>query len=121
MFLGIRGRKKAEALLQIWGALICIRAEFSKRALALVVLCRQDFEPLFVVFRPEEPSGFDSGGLRLASEVKRVCTQIEFLTDFKPEESQLSHTKPTLLGQPLVLEAWHKSVSPVWLNGHMLT
>lgn len=42
-------------------------------ALALLVLCRQDFEPLFVVFRPGNPSGFDSGGLRLASEVKRVC------------------------------------------------
>lgn len=41
-------------------------------ALALLVLCRQEFEPLFVVFRPEGPSGFDSGGLGLASEVKRV-------------------------------------------------
>lgn len=43
-------------------------------AFVLVVLCRQDFQPLFVVFRPENPSGFDSGGLRLASEVKRVRT-----------------------------------------------
>lgn len=85
-----------------------------------MVLCRQDFEPLFVVFRLEEPSGFDSGGLRLASEVKRVCTQIEFLTNFKPEEPKFSHTKPTLLAQPLALAAWHKSVSPVWLNERML-
>lgn len=56
-------------------------------ALPLVVLCRRDSELLFVVFRPENPSGFDSGGLRLASEVKRVHTQIEFLTNFNSEES----------------------------------
>jgi hypothetical protein len=73
-------------------------------ALALVVLCRQDSELLFVIFRPEKPSGFDSGGLRLASEVKRVRTQIEFLTNFNPEESQSSHTKPALPGQPWPLQ-----------------
>lgn len=41
-------------------------------ALARLVLRRQEFEPLFVVFRPESPSGFDSGGLGLASAVKTV-------------------------------------------------
>lgn len=54
-------------------------------ALALVVLGRQDSELLFVIFRPEKPSGFDSGGLRLASGVKRVHIQIEFLIISKSE------------------------------------
>lgn len=66
----------------------------------LLVLCRQDLEPLFVVFRPENPSGSDSGGLRLASKVKRVGIQAAFLTNFKPEESQSSYAKPALLEQP---------------------
>lgn len=83
------------------------------RSRTLVVLRCRALPPLFVVFRPESPSGFDSGGLRLASEVKRVHTQIEFLTNLKPEGSRSSHTKPVLPGQPPVLGAWHKSLSPV--------
>lgn len=63
-----RGRVLEASQLHVW------------LALALVVLCRQDYELLFVIFRPEKPSGFDSGGLRLASGVKRVYIQIEFLT-----------------------------------------
>ena len=84
------------------------------RSRTLVVLRRRALPPPFVVFRPESPSGFDSGGLRLASEVKRVHSQIEFLTNLKPEGSRSSHTKPLLPGQPPALRAWHKSVSPVW-------
>ena len=86
-------------------------------ARTLVVLGRPALPPLFVVFRPESPSGFDSGGLRLASEVKRVHAQIEFLTNLRPEGSPPSHTKPVLPGQPPALGAWHKSVSPAWPIG----
>lgn len=63
-----RGRVLEASQLHVWPAL------------ALVVLCRQDYELLFVIFRPEKPSGFDSGGLGFASGVKRVRVQIEFLT-----------------------------------------
>lgn len=77
-----KGRGPAHTERQSW------RKGQLPRSVAPVVL-----GPLFVVFRPENPSGFDSGGLRLASEVKRVRAQIEFLTNFEAEESWSSHTK----------------------------
>lgn len=67
----------------------------------------QDPQPLFVVFRPGTPSGFDSGGLRLASEVKRVPAQIEFLNRFQPRRIPvLPHTPRRLFpGSPWSLQA----------------
>lgn len=96
--------------LQIWGALgRSSRKQLAVPSLALVVLCRRGLEPLFVVFRPEEPSGLDSGGRRLASEVKGDALKLNF--------SQISNQRepgPLTPGLPCSL-GWEPGISQLHL------